>query len=111
MNTFKEQIQNDLDVLYDTDLFADDKVIFIDGKEEKIRAIIDDQTVKDRSRDSNDHAKGISQYDLKLSFPEIDLGYLPKQGLHIEVDDAEYKVTSSTSNYGEVTLYLERYGE
>jgi len=112
MLSFKEQLLKDLDdVFYNTEEFAELKNIYVESGWHEVRAIINDQIMSDRKRPSKDHAEGLILFDLKLSFPEIDLGFVPKQGRQLEMDDEIFDIVSSSSEAGEVVLELSRLDE
>lgn len=112
---FKAQINKDLKVFNNPAEFASMVNMWYDGKTYTIPAVIDHAAAEDRKRLQDDHAEGISNIEALLYISHDDLGFVPKRGMEIELEEAGavniYTITKSEYEDGEIILELGAYAE
>ncbi len=112
---FKTQILKDLKVFHNPEEFATITKIWYNGSCYTIPIIIDHETVKDRTIRVDDHIEGINQVEAILYLSFEDLGFIPKKGMNIELEEAEdirlYEIIKADYEDGEIILKLGAYSE
>lgn len=112
---FKTQIIRDLKVFNNPAEFAAMVNMWYDGKTYTIPAVIDHKAAEDRKRLQGDNAEGISEIEALLYISHADLGFVPKRGMEIELEEAGavnvYTITKSDYEDGEIILELGAYAE
>ena len=112
---FKTQIIKDLKVFNNPAEFAAMVNMWYDGKTYTIPVVIDHKAAEDRKRLQGDNAEGISEIEALLYISHADLGFVPKRGMEIELEEAGavnvYTITKSDYEDGEIILELGAYAE
>lgn len=112
---FKAQILKDLKVFNNPAEFAEVVNIWYDGKTYTVTAIIDHTAAEERKRLQGDNAEGISSIETLVYISQDDLGFIPKRGMEIEIEEAgavnTYLIQKSNYEDGEIILELGAYAE
>lgn len=112
---FKAQLVADMAVFHNPGEFAHVTRMWYNGTEYTVPAVIDHTAAADRQKPSTDHAEGITRVDAVVYISLSDLGFLPKQGMIIELEEAGavnmYMITKSDHEDGEIILELGAYVE
>lgn len=112
---FKAQILEDLKVFHNPVEFATMTRIWYDGGCYTVPIVIDHETAKDRKTLVNDHAEGINLAEALVYMSLDDLGFMPKKGYTIEIEEAGavnmYEITKSDYEDGEIVLELGAFTE
>jgi len=112
---FKAQILEDLKVFHNLGEFGTVTNLWYDGSKYTIPIVIDHEIVKDRKSLMNDHAEGINRVEVTIYLSFEDLGFIPKKGMTIELEEVGsinlYEITKSVEEYGEIILELGAYSE
>jgi len=107
---FKAQILEDLKVFHNPAEFATMTSIWYDGDSYKVPIVIDHETAKDRTMPASDHAEGINLAEVLVYMSFEDLGFMPKKGHTIEIEEAgvvnEYEIIKADYEDGEIVLEL-----
>lgn len=110
--------QNDLkNIFHNTNEFAETKNIVYDNKNFSIPIIVTYNGTQDKSRlvaEINNvagNAEGIFSIDLVIYIPFSCLGFMPKKGFNMKLDNDVYRILKVEDRLGEFVLYLERYDE
>lgn len=111
MGNFKAQLINDMQVFYNTAEFAHKINIWYQEKRYTVRAVVDHTAAENRRQLESDHAEGIHRADCVVSVALSDLGFVPKKGRNIEIEEAgavaEYQIQKADCVDGEILLELE----
>lgn len=112
---FKAQILEDLKVFHNPGEFATLTNIWYDGGCYIVPIVIDHETAKDRKTLANDHAEGIYLAGALVYISFEDLGFIPKKGHMIELEEAgvvnEYEIIKADYEDGEIVLEVEAFTE
>lgn len=112
---FKAQLIADMAVFHNPGEFAHVTDIYYNGEKYTVPAVIDHTAAAERQKLSTDHAEGISRAEALVYISFSDLGFLPKQGMMIELEEAGavnmYQITKSDHEDGEIILELGAYVE
>lgn len=112
---FKAQILKDLKVFHNPGEFATMTRIWYNGNCYTVPIVIDHETAKDRKTLVNDHAEGINLAEALVYMSLDDLGFMPKKGYTIEIEEAGavnmYEITKSDYEDGEIVLELGAFTE
>ena len=112
---FKTQILKDLKVFHNPGEFATMTRIWYNGDCYTVPIVIDHEAAKDRKTPSNDHAEGIYLAEALVYISFDDLGFMPKKGHTIEIEEAavvnEYEITKADYEDGEIVLELGAFTE
>lgn len=112
---FKTAVLNDLQTFNNPGEFATMTNIWYCGKQYEVPAIIDHTAAEDRQKLENDHGEGIDKAEAVLYISQADMGFVPKKGRQIEVEEAGavtiYEITKSKLEHGEIILELGAYVE
>lgn len=112
---FKTQILKDLKVFHNPGEFATMTNIWYDSGSYTVPIVIDHETAKDRKMLANDHAEGINLAEVLVYISFDDLGFMPKKGHTIEIEEAgvvnEYEITKADYEDGEIVLELGAFTE
>lgn len=112
---FKAQILEDLKVFHNPGEFATMTRIWYDGGCYTVPIVIDHETAKNRKTLVNDHAEGINLAEALVYMSLDDLGFMPKKGYTIEIEEAGavnmYEITKSDYEDGEIVLELGAFTE
>lgn len=112
---FKTQVIKDLKVFNNPAEFAAMVNMWYDGKTYTIPAVIDHKAAEDRKRSQGDSAEGINSIEALIYISHEDLGFVPKRGMEIELEEAGavniYTIIKSSYEDGEVILELGAYAE
>ncbi len=112
---FKAQILEDLKVFHNPEEFGTVTNLWYNGGKYTLPIIIDHETVKNRTILMDDHAEGVNQVESTIYLSFEDLGFIPKKGMIIELEEAGvinlYEITKSVEEYGEIILELGAYSE
>lgn len=112
---FKAQILKDLKVFHNLGEFATMTNIWYGGCCYTVPIVIDHEAVKDRKTLVNDHAEGINLAEALVYISFDDLGFMPKKGNTIEIEEAGavnmYDIIKSDYEDGEIVLELGAFTE
>lgn len=112
---FKTQILEDLKAFHNPGEFATMTNIWYDGGCYTAPIVIDHETAKDRKTLVNDHAEGINLAEALVYISFEDLGFIPKKGYAIEIEEAGainmYEIIKSEHEDGEIVLELGAFTE
>lgn len=115
MTDFKAQLVRDMRVFHNLKEFAALTHIRYDGKTYTAPAVIDHTAGTERKQAGGDHAEGINRVEALLYVSLYDLGFAPRKGHMIEVEEAGayllYTITKSDHEDGEIILELGAYDE
>lgn len=113
MKNFKEMLDKDLNLtFYNTNEFAQVKLIKYDGIVKKIPIIFDLEETKDRQQlASGDHAEGIYKQYIAIRIRLSDIEKEPRQNARFWIDNDIFKVTNVRNEYNELIIELERFDE
>lgn len=115
MGDFKAQLEADMKVFFNPGEFGQLVNIWYLEKQYSVHVVIDRTGDKPRKRRDKDHVDGIYQADCTVHIPLNELGYAPKKGREIEIEEAgavnTYQIAKSNVEEGEITLELERMDE
>ena len=110
MMDFKAQLIKDLPVFHNPGEFASMVNLWYCGEQYTVPAVIDHTAAADRQQPGSDHAEGINQIEALMYISHADLGFVPKKGKTLEVEEAgavsEYIITKSSYEDGEIILEL-----
>lgn len=104
---FKEQLNEDLDLLFDIDVFGEKAII--NGAEATV--IVDDEALEKRKTNmSNRMTEGLSK-DALLFYIEASFFKegIPKPGKRMKFNKVDYEIIDSKEEMGMLTIILERY--
>ena len=112
---FKAQILEDLKVFHNPGEFATMTNIWYGGRCYKVPVVVDHETARDRKTLAGDHAEGINFAEALLYISFDDLGFMPKKGHMIEIEEAgaanEYEITKADYEDGEIVLEVGAFTE
>lgn len=113
MLDFKTQILKDLRVFHNPGEFAEVTKVYYDGGYYTVPVVIDHDMTDRKS--AEDHAQGIDRVEAVLYISHDDLGFVPRKGHAIELEEAGavnmYEITKSSYEDGEIILELGAYEE
>ena len=111
MKNFKEMLDKDLNLtFYNTNEFAQVKLIKYDGIVKKIPIIFDLEETKARQQLAyGDHAEGIYKQYIAIRIRLSDIEKEPRQNARFWIDNDIFKVTSVRNEYNELIIELERF--
>lgn len=108
MSSFKDMVEHDVKLMFhNTDFFAEEHTIVIDGKPYIVNVILDHYTERERNVSVTDHSQGLQVNEMMLYADFKDFGFLPKKGLRIWVDSEEYCIEQASCEMGQLALKLE----
>ncbi len=111
MKNFKEMLDKDLDsTFYNTNEFAQVKLIKYDGIVKEIPIIFDSEETKDRQQ-SGDHAEGIYKQYIVIHIRLSDIEKEPRKDARFWINNDLFKVTNVRNEYNELIIELERFDE
>lgn len=107
--TFKEMMEKDLDkIIFNTDEFAQN--ITFDTKE--IRGIFSEIKSTDKVlRKKKEKNIGLNLSMKKLSVIENELGYIPRTGSNVKVNDIKYYIEDVENKNGMLGIFLRKASE
>ena len=112
---FKGQMLKDLEIFHNSAEFASMADIWYNGRKYTLPVIIDHEAFTDRKRLADDHGVGLSQADARAYMSLADLGFLPKRGAMLEIEEAGavrmYEIVRSSHEDGEIVLDLGAFEE
>lgn len=112
---FKEQLLKDLKVFHNPGEFAEVTTLWYDGQQYTVPVVIDHSMTDRKNVKVTDHAEGIERAEAILYISHDDLGFVPRKGHTLELDEAGainiYTITKSTCEDGEIILELEAFDE
>ncbi len=113
MKNFKEMLDKDLDTtFYNTNEFAQVKLIKYDGIVKEIPIIFDLEETKDRQQlASGDHAEGIYKQYIAIRIRLSDIEKEPRQNARFWIDNDLFKIVNIRNEYNELMIELERFDE
>ena len=111
MGDFKAQLASDMKVFHNTAEFATVTNIWYLEKPYKVTLIIDHTAAEERQKGSGDNAEGIHRASCLVYIALQDLGFTPKKGRNIEIEEAGavnmYRIEKADCEDGEIILELE----
>lgn len=111
MKDFKAQLDEDMKVFHNPGEFAHITNIWYLEKRYTVPAIIDHTAAEERKKTESDHAEGIYRANCLVYIALRDLGFTPKKGRDIEIEEAGavnlYKIAKADCEDGEIILELE----
>lgn len=113
MKNFKEMLDKDLSsTFYNTNEFAQVKLIKYDGIVKEIPIIFDLEETKDRQQlASGDHAEGIYRQYIVIRVRLSDIEKEPRQNARFWIDNDIFKIVNVRNEYNELMIELERFDE
>lgn len=112
---FKAQIIKDLAVFHNPGEMAEIVNIWYCGKQYTVPAVVDHTAAAERQATQQDHAEGIHRAEALVYISLADLGFVPKKGRTIEIEEAGavnmYEITKSDHEDGEIILELGAFDE
>lgn len=113
MKNFKEMLDKDLSsTFYNTNEFAQVKLIKYDGIVKEIPIIFDLEEIKDRRQlASGDHAEGIYRQYIVIRVRLSDIEKEPRQNTRFWIDNDIFKIVNVRNEYNELMIELERFDE
>lgn len=112
---FKAQIIKDLAVFHNPGEMAEIVNIWYCDKQYTVPAVIDHTAAVERQATQQDHAEGIHRAEALAYISLADLGFVPKKGRTIEIEEAGavnmYEITKSDHEDGEIILELGAFDE
>lgn len=113
---FKAQIIKDLAVFHNPGEFGEVTTIWYGGGCYTVPVVIDHLTAANRVNvKDTDHAEGINRVEAVLYISHADLGFVPRKGQNIEIEEAGavnmYEITKSSYEDGEIILELGAFDE
>lgn len=97
---------------YNTNEFAQVKLIKYDGIVKKIPIIFDLEETKDRQQlASGDHAEGIYKHYIAIRIRLSDIEKEPRQNARFWIDNDLFKIVNVRNEYNELMIELERFDE
>lgn len=110
---FKAQVIKDLAVFHNPGEMAEIVNIWYDQKLYTVPAVIDHTAAVERQ--AKDNAEGIHRAEALVYISLADLGFVPKKGRTIEIEEAGavtmYEITKSDHEDGEIILELGAFDE
>lgn len=111
MGDFKALLDNDMKAFHNPAEFANEIKIWYLEKQYTVPAIIDHTAAEGRQRAGEDHEEGMHRAKCLMYIALRDLGFVPKRGRTIEVEEAGavvmYRVEKADCEDGEIILELE----
>ena len=108
---FKAQLVSDMKVFHNTAEFANMTNIWYLEEAYCVPVIIDHTEAEKRQKLEADHAEGLHRAQCLVYISLYDLGFTPKKGRHIEIEEAgavnEYYIAKVDLEDGEIVLELE----
>lgn len=115
MMDFKAQILEDLKVFHNPKEFAEMVNIWYCEKQYTVPVVIDHEAAQERKRGAGDNGEGINRIEALVYISLEDLGFVPKKGRMIEIEEAGavnmYKIMKADNEDGEIVLELGAYDE
>lgn len=112
---FKAQIIKDLAAFHNPGEMAEIVNIWYCDKQYTVPAVIDHTAAAERQAAQQDHADGIHRAEALVYISLADLGFVPKKGRTIEIEEAGavnmYEITKSDHEDGEIILELGAFDE
>lgn len=105
--TFKEAAEDDMEVFFNLEEFADTHNI--DGVNMPI--IIDEDRLEELKHSKDTYIEGIYKARLLFLVKKSDFGGKPAKDTMIEVDDRTYRVIDSAEDSGVITIILGWYND
>lgn len=109
---FKNQIAEDMKVFHNTSEFGNMTHIWYQEKMYTVPLIIDHTSAEKRRQLNGDNAEGLYTADCLVYISQHDLGFVPKRGRKLEMDEAGngtalmYMIDKADVEDGEIILEL-----
>lgn len=108
---FKKLLESDMKVFHNTGEMATITDIWYQGKMYNVPLIIDHTAADERRRLNGDNVEGLHTVSCLVYISLYDLGFIPKQGRTIEIDEAgairQFEIKKADHEDGEIILELE----
>lgn len=112
MKNFKQLLRQDLKgTFYRTDEFAELRTVEYDGKMKKIPVIFASDLIGNRKVTVKDKAEGLYKVSVVIRIQLESWGSTPRKGKTLYIDEEEYRISTVSSEDGEIILGLERIDE
>lgn len=111
MINFRQMLEGDMEVFYNTEEIAEKRMIECGGKMKEIPVVFDYEAVEERKISVQDHAEGIDAVKVIIRIPLKEWEEVPEKREKIWIDDIRYEIQNVKCEYGEIVLELGCYDE